>query len=331
MRKPEFRMPTIAGLVVVVGGLVAGLIAVGNPLRLGTGAAPEEAPQRVRLTNVTDTSFVVSWTTEKAVAGYVSVREDRFGAFERVLSDDRDQELGLITNYFTHLVTVKGLRANTSYVVRMGSGKSLFEPQQVTTGPILPSLPTADIAFGQVVSSSGDPAVGSIVYAELADTVAQATMVRPSGSWVIPLSIARRKDLNGYSNYNRKNAQIDFVVEGGPVGKARLQTTTDKDSPVAVLTVVASAPTVVPNPDEGLVIDRPQEKEVWSENIATGKTTPGTIVKYSIDGQEGTVAASEDGVFKIDVGSLTPGDHVVTAVTMNQGRAYLVVRTFRRP
>lgn len=331
MKKPEFRVPTIAGLVVVVAGLIAGLFAVGSPLGLRTGAVPEEVPRGVRITNVTDVSFVMSWTTEKAVAGYVGVKEDRFGAFERILSDDRDQELGLITNYFTHLVTVKNLRANTTYIMRAGSGRSLFEPQRVTTGPVLTSLPTADIAFGQVVTSSGDPATGSIVYAELPDTVVQAAMVRPSGSWVIPLSISRRKDLKSYANYDRKSAQIHFVVEGGPVGRASLQTTTEKDSPVAVLTLVANTPTVVPSPGDGLVINRPQEKEVSSETIVSGKTTPGAAVKYSVDGKEGTVTASEDGVFKIDVGPLTSGDHVVTAVTTSQGRAYLVVRNFRRP
>src|SRR3989344_1851119 len=102
------NIPPVLGILAVVGGLVAGVVLLNQPLRNLVGASPEETPKEVKITNVSDTGFVVSWLTDKSTSGYVQHGEKEKP--ELVISDDRDQERGEIGNYFTHLVTVKALK-----------------------------------------------------------------------------------------------------------------------------------------------------------------------------------------------------------------------------
>ena len=165
MKKRELTIPTILGILVTIGGLVAGVFLLNAPLRSLVGASPEETPTEVKVTNTADTSFVVSWTTAKSTSGYIQYGEGEKP--ELVVSDDRDQEKGEIGIYFTHLVTIRGLKAATNYGFRIGSGKGLYDQggqlYKVTTGITLRNPPRADVAYGQIVTSSGDPVDGALV------------------------------------------------------------------------------------------------------------------------------------------------------------------------
>lgn len=260
MKKPELTIPTILGILVAIGGLVAGIYLLRSPLLALVGASPEEAPQKVKITNVTENSFVVSWTTVKATSGFVQYGEK--GNPELVVSDDRDQEKGEIGNYFTHLVTVRGLKATTEYSFRIGSGRNLYDQQgqlyKITTGVALRNPPAADVAYGQVMTASGDPAEGAIVYASLPGVVPQATLIKSSGSWVIPLATARTTDLTSFAVYDKENTALEIFVEAGGLGTATVVTTTGQDSPVATITLGTSnagitGTTGIPTPTPGLV------------------------------------------------------------------------------
>ena len=75
MKKRELTIPTILGIITAIGGLVAGIILLNKPLRSLVGAAAEEAPSQIKMTNITDSSFVVSWITTKSTSGYVQYGE----------------------------------------------------------------------------------------------------------------------------------------------------------------------------------------------------------------------------------------------------------------
>lgn len=252
-------IPTILGILVAIGGLAAGIWLLRDPLRTIVGASAEETPQSVRLTNITDTSFVVSWTTAKSTSGFVQYAESSNTNPDLAVSDDRDQEKGEIGSYFTHLVTVRGLKAATAYAFRVGSGKSLYDQAgslyQVSTGPALHNPPVADVAYGQVNNAAGEPADGAIVYISLTGVVPQATLVKSSGSWVIPLSTARTTDLGSYAAYDKQASSEDIFVQAGPGGTATVSTNTNTDSPVANIvlgqtgqTAVVETTTTLPTP-----------------------------------------------------------------------------------
>ena len=114
MKKRELRLPTIIGLVVVLAGLGTGLFVLRNPLRLSLSASGEETPSEVSISNVSDSTFTVSWVTSKAVTGFVQYGESS-KEFDLAVSDDRDQEKGDVGSYYTHYVTVSGLKGGAKY------------------------------------------------------------------------------------------------------------------------------------------------------------------------------------------------------------------------
>ena len=145
----EIRIPTILGLLVAFGGLLSGLWLVQGQVSNISKAAADLEPAKVTVTNVTDTSFTVSWITTVAAPGFVEygTEQNNIGSS---LSDDRDQESGGILAYLTHIVTVKGLKPETNYYFKIGSGKKIFDmagnPYQISTGSVITRQPQADVA-----------------------------------------------------------------------------------------------------------------------------------------------------------------------------------------
>src|SRR3989344_2447812 len=233
--KKEFRLPTLLGLLVASGGLVAGLVLLKSPIGRNIQASVEETPNEVRITNISDSQFSVAWITQKALSGYIRYREGDVPQ-QTTVSDDRDQEKGTVGSYFTHMVTTKGLKPGTTYVFEIGSEKSVYnlggEPYKVTTGLQLLEPPQADVAYGQVITDSGDPAEGAIVYLQVDENSPLSALVKSSGSWVIPVSTSRTSDLSKFGIYDKETGKIGVHIEGGSLGTAAVTTTTGNDSPI---------------------------------------------------------------------------------------------------
>src|SRR3989344_5880560 len=187
MKKAELTIPTILGILVLMAGLISGVYFLRSPLRTLVGASAEETPQEVKIVNTTDISFVVSWITDISTSGFIQYNEAGKNP-NLTVSDDRDLEKGSIGNYFTHFVTVRGLKPATKYNFKIGSGSKLYE---AGTGVTLLNPPPANVAYGQILTSAGDPAEGAIVYLNMVGIDPQATLVKSSGTWAIPISTAR--------------------------------------------------------------------------------------------------------------------------------------------
>ena len=347
MKKRELTIPTILGILVTIGGLIAGVFLLNAPLRSLVGASPEETPTEVKITNTGDTSFVVSWITAKSTSGYIQYGEGEKP--ELVVSDDRDQEKGEIGIYFTHLVTVRGLKVATNYGFRIGSGKGLYDQggqlYKVTTGITLRNPPRADVAYGQVVTSSGDPVDGALVYLAMPGTVPQAAITKPSGSWVIPISTARTIDLTSFAAYDPSGGRVDILVQAGSLGTSNVTTTIANTKPVPQITLgqtgnlAGQEPAATPAAGskltgETLVILTPKsgERVNSSQPEIMGKAPAGaevTIVINSTTEISQTVTADENGDWSYSVPSdLEPGTHTITITALVDGVKKTVQKSF---
>jgi len=90
------RIPTILGLLFLGSGLAVGVLIIGN----STGgffpkASPETTPKKIKVTNVTDSSFTISFITDTAVPGYVKYGVSASKLDQRA-SDDRDRITGSV-------------------------------------------------------------------------------------------------------------------------------------------------------------------------------------------------------------------------------------------
>ena len=253
----EKRIPTIIGLLILIIGVGAGIYLVGQKSFLKEKLDPESAPKKIKITNVTDSQFSVSWTTSKAAIGLV--KYGTTSSPDSSLPDDRDQRSGEKTAFKTHYVTLSGLKPLTKYYFKIGSGseKNLFDnngkPYEITTGPALGAQPPSDLINGKAVAESGGPAAGAIVYATLPETAPLSAQVKVDGTWLIPLSSARIPDLSDYATYDPQTTLIDIFVQGEEK-TAKATTNTANDSPVPEIALGKTYDFV-----EGTVVEKTEE------------------------------------------------------------------------
>lgn len=225
-------LPILLGLALTLLGLLGGIFAISRIQSLSSRASLETAPQQLKITNIGSSSFVVSWITPDKTTGLVSVGETK--EMGEIKKDFRDLQLPTQTPFALHFVLVDNLRPQTKYFFKIISGGRSYDnsgkPFEVMTAPNQ-NLPDNDLAFGKILSSTGQPAEGVIVYLSMANTLAQAALTDKEGNWLIALSTARTNDLQDFSRYDR-NAQIEEIFVRGEQQTATATVSTGNDSPV---------------------------------------------------------------------------------------------------
>ena len=202
--------------------------------------APGPAIYHVRVTNVRDTTFTVSWVTGGPADGRVLYGPTAPPG--QAATDDRAAD-------DTHHVVVKGLLLKTTYYFDVVSGGTTGDNggahYTVTTGPLLVSPPPSDVAYGQVFQADGiTPAEGAIVYVTVVDkdgegsageSATLSALVDGDGYWNVNLGNARTVDLNGGFVYSASGDDLLLEVQGTTDGIAGGSIDTGEDSPAPTL------------------------------------------------------------------------------------------------
>ena len=186
--KKDRRIPTALALFILLIGLFAGMILVRNASRWLVGAKPEITPKQIKITNITDSGFTVSWITDEQTSGFVQYGTGKELSF--TTPDDRDQLSGQQGKFWTHHVTIKNLKPATNYFFKINSGGKTFDnngrSHQVLTAPAVEgTMPANDIVYGTIIKQDGSPAEGVIVYLSLANAAPLSTLTKASGSWAV--------------------------------------------------------------------------------------------------------------------------------------------------
>lgn len=206
------KIPTIFGVIVLVLGIVAGVFLVQSDKIFKTNASPEAVPQQVRITNITDTSFTVSWITDKQTQGFIS-----FGQ-SNSLGISIQQQSTLPAGTFTHHVVVDNLKTQTTYYFKIGSGKDLFDNNgqnyQTKTATPLSDAPPQDIIFGNVNTDSGSPAIQTVVYLNILGVTPISALTDNQGKWSVPISTARNTSLSSFAKYS-PDSTIEIFAQSG--------------------------------------------------------------------------------------------------------------------
>lgn len=212
------RIPTVIGLVILVVALVLGTVFFKQGLGVfAPRATPETTPEQVRITNVVDSGFTVSFLTQGSVAGFINYGTEE-NALRQTATDDRDTLTGSIGEYTLHHITVRGLQPNTTYFYVLGTGGgTLFDnngvPFKIVTARKNGSPTAARTIYGSVTTESGAPAEGAVVYVAVAGAGEMSSLVKNSGSWAIPLSNARTADGAGYAEITDETS-LQLFVQG---------------------------------------------------------------------------------------------------------------------
>lgn len=269
----QVKLPTILGLILLVLGVASGVVLVQTRQIFRAAADPSEIPQQVKITDINDKSFVVSWVTEKPTLGFVS-----YGTSES-LGSVANQKPSLSQSSLIHYIVVENLKPATNYFFKVGSGKNTFgkngQAHQVKTAPTLSSVPQTDIIFGTVNTSSGTPASGVVVYTNLPGATTLSSLTDEGGKWTIPLSTARVTNLSSFAPYNPQTEIIDIMVQGGgsELASAKVPAGAAKPVPPITLGKTHDFTKLAPLPEGGTPksqINLPEETTASSPALQSG-------------------------------------------------------------
>ena len=348
MRKSiwDKRIPTLFGIFLIVLGVAVTTFMVQKGLLFQINAGPTEQPQSVRITNVTDTSFTVSYFTNSKVIG--SVNYGKTAALGQSGLDDRDQQSGSLASYNYHNITVRGLTSKTKYFFTIISGQNTYlnnsEPFEVTTGQTIASSPTSQGPItGKIILPSGNAPNEAILYLTTGNSQVISTMTKSDGSYIIPLNSLRTSDISSYYNFS-PDTTLQLLVVGDTL-ESNVQLSISQINPVPTITLsqdfdfrvsstpvasasanlesfpsfesTSSASTTSDNPS----ILTPQKDQGFSDQqpVFKGKAPPGESVQITIHSDtpvQTEVTSDSNGNWNYrPTTPLTPGTHTITIVT----------------
>ncbi|NJN66383.1 MAG: fibronectin type III domain-containing protein [Chloroflexaceae bacterium] len=162
--------------------------------------SPTSEVEALRVSNISDSSVTISWTTSSATTGHIV-----YGTAtpDQTATDVRGADVALTT----HFVVISGLTPSTSYVFDVVSAglpdTNGGAHYQFATGPsLMPAMP--DTAYGRVVLSDGTtPVEGTLVYLNVQDadgsgsggtSTSLAALTNAQGEWVADLGSTRVND-----------------------------------------------------------------------------------------------------------------------------------------
>lgn len=167
------------------------------------------APNLVKITNISDNKFSVSWKTSSPTYGAIE-----YGAVGEKLDKIGEDDRGAEHSGYTHHITINELQPNTQYAFRILSGEAKRRYDNngsvytVSTGPVIASVPAARSLYGDIVGSTID----EIVYVSLPGAHPASVTTKNSGSYTLPISTIRSSDLSGYITYDPSATIISLLI-----------------------------------------------------------------------------------------------------------------------
>lgn len=351
------KIPTIIALLLLLIGIGGGIYLIENRTGESSVAKTLQEPSSIRVTNLNDTFFTITWLTREPSTGSV-VYSASTKDISRIAFDDRDED-NKPKPYLTHHVTVRNLEPQTAYFFKVVSGGKTYQdknsPYSIKTAPKVAETNSLEPAYGQILNSQNQPAEGALVILNLPNALPLSTLTKPSGNWLIPLNIARDIDLKPY---NPTGVVVETIfVYTSPQEQAQATTDINNDSPVPPITIgktynfeglqgkkkeeelaqgeIDEESILGKQTGKKIDILTPEEgaKFVSSRPLFRGKGVPGKEVIIEIESSEkisGKTTVSKDGIWSwTPPYDLSPDKHKVKITTTDElGNKIVIERNF---
>ncbi|OGH21354.1 MAG: hypothetical protein A2958_00955 [Candidatus Levybacteria bacterium RIFCSPLOWO2_01_FULL_38_13] len=208
------RIPTLLGILFITIGIGITTYLIKTGVLFTTKAGPSEDPHNVRITNITDSSFTVSYTTANKVVGSVNYGRDQ--DLSQITLDDRDEN-GTVSNFSIHYITVKNLEPQTTYYLSINSGGETFTQDgslyRIQTVSPIPRLGEEDKLISGKILFPDSSTREALVYISADETNTISTLVKEDGTYSILLNLLRGKDMSSYYSLSEQTP-FRMLVEG---------------------------------------------------------------------------------------------------------------------
>ena len=289
------KIPTIIGIIILVLSLAAGVIFVQNRQLFRLGAEGQNSPKDVRISNITASSFSVTWITDTQTTGFVKYG-DSVGSMTNTKTEESE-----ISGY-THLVNLTGLSPQTNYFFKINSGGSDFDNNGVTwQGQTVITQDTNQptLISGNVLLATGG-AKNSIVYITTG-TKLYSTLTSQNGSWIISLpaniysanNLLEISALNGQGEvstsqiYSKSAIPVPTMIFGQTHDFKNLPPSESTDTPKASLGVPETG-----TPSSGFDVSgqtsTPSASTVTLDSISSGEVVTSVKPEFFGEGPKGT-------------------------------------------
>lgn len=349
------KIPTLLGIgFIAIGAILTTYLVQTGVIVIGR-ATPSYTPENIRITNISDTSFTVSYTTKEKAVGSISYGTDK--ETQSTILDDRDSQAGSVTPYNVHYFSIHRLQPETKYFFTIASNETVFlnneEPFTVTTGPPITNSPTEQNPLSGKIVFPNNQEKEAIVYLTSDNSQAISALVKTDGSYILPLNSIRNQNLSSYASFDEDQIINMLVIGNGITSNIKLSA--KQISPVPQLTLsnnydftikktpVSSESAVpvgfpsfssVPKTDSEPEITIPQEDEEFVDDqpLFRGTASPSATVKITINSEHGIevkVTADRNGVWTYrPEAPLAPGEHTISITTRDN---FGIIKTIAKP
>lgn len=351
MKKGLFnkRIPTIFALIVLIGIIGTSTYLIQKGVFYVGKAAPDTQPQNLSISNITDSSFTVVFTTSGQTDSVIAMSNASTG--NSITFDDRDKKSGAHNKYFSHHISVPNLSSNTTYAFKLIVGGKDYQSSaySVKTGQPIANPPFAqNPLFGKVLLPDGSIATDSIVTAITEDSQIISAITDNKGEFILPTNSLRNKAIIDYVKLNNNSSFTITVFR--QLMSATVKTTfsiaqnlppitllqqyvftqtneqaSTQSSQLTVSSPKSSSKTVdiiSPKQGESFVDFRPQFNGTSYPNSNVTLSVAGLLQQQVITKADGTWS------YKADP-QLPQGKHVITLTTTDpQGEKITISRTF---
>lgn len=188
-------------LTILILGIIFSVYLVSTRTDFFSKASVDISPKNITVSNISDSSFTLSWITEKPVIGFIKYSID--SSYNLAENDERDA--GDPKPRITHFVVLKNLLPQQSYNLKIEE-KTL----QQSTGPVSENTPPLPfLVFGKLNTGSSEGTTEAIVYLKLPGSQTLSAYTAEDGNFLITASNAKTIDLSSYiSVKDRDTAEI---------------------------------------------------------------------------------------------------------------------------
>lgn len=331
------RIPTIFGIGIIVLGIVLTTVIVRVQTGLRSSAGSSEEPKNVKITNLSDSSFTVTYQTDTSATGSVNYGKSK------ELGNTQLEDLPKNV----HSLTAGKLSPDTKYYLVIVSGQNTFlnngVPFEISTVPSISSPSATKTAIkGKVILPDGNAPNEALVYLNADNSQLLSTAVTKDGEFNFSLKEFRTNDLSSYFELNENtvfkllamNASLKSTVsfslnQTGSIPTITLsndydftkdfaETASKSAQPGFPSTTVKSGnlkPQILtPKKDQAFVDQKPQFRGTSLPNETVG------IIIHSDENIQTQVIADSNGNWTYrPPTNLSPGAHTITIKTRDSG------------
>jgi len=327
--KKEKKIPTIIGLFLILATLYVGNSIINRPTSTTTKASGSCEPINLQVTNTTNKSATISFTTLSDCLSVISFEN-------RTIENPK----GKSKIHYFDIDSLEESKAYTFSVISGGKNYSSDNFNFKTGQKPAAELPTSNLAWGKVYQSDHSLATQAIIYFSVAGASPLSALVTSSGEWNITLATSFNESLTNYFSMP-VNTEENLVVVDDTQTQTQVIGNTNHNNPVPDIIIGQnnfSAPspavelpqTSLLNQDykfsdnSSLTITNPNNNETLSTKRPNffGTAKPGDKLKIEVH----SPTAIDDSTTTDDEGDwdwappkdLAPGEHTITVTDENK-------------